>query len=166
MLQLFKRFDPFPRSFITYRSCRNLDGKHTIFGKVVGGLETLNEMEKIEVDNRDRPIEDIVLQRAEVFVDPFKEADEQLAEQRAAVVEQQRQAATEELRQKQRAQPVKVFRQGVGKYLDKQAIGATVATSSSTSSSAATTIAVEQPAVAVKKAKRSADYKFKDFNSW
>lgn len=50
-------------SFITYRSCRHLDGKHTIFGKLVGGLDTLNEMEKIEVDNKDRPIEDIVVEK-------------------------------------------------------------------------------------------------------
>lgn len=50
-------------SFITYRSCRHLDGKHTIFGKLVGGMDTLNEMEKIEVDNKDRPIEDIVIEK-------------------------------------------------------------------------------------------------------
>lgn len=30
--------------FITFRSCKHLDGKHTIFGKLVGGLETLTEM--------------------------------------------------------------------------------------------------------------------------
>lgn len=36
-------------SFITYRSCRQLDGKHTIFGKIVGGLETLTKIENIEV---------------------------------------------------------------------------------------------------------------------
>lgn len=151
---------PHPRrpSFITYRSCRNLDGKHTIFGKVVGGLETLNEMEKIEVDNRDRPIEEIVLQQAEVFVDPFKEADEQLAEQRAAVVEEQRQRAAAELKQKQRAQPVKVFRQGVGKYLDKTASG--------TTTPAATAANSDEPTAAAKKAKRSTDYRFKDFSSW
>lgn len=65
-------------SFITFRSCRHLDNKHTIFGKVVGGMETLTEMEKIEVDNKDRPIEDIILMRTEIFVNPFDEADEQV----------------------------------------------------------------------------------------
>ncbi|KAJ8914689.1 hypothetical protein NQ315_017388 [Exocentrus adspersus] len=34
-------------------------------------------MEKIEVDNKDRPIEDIILLKAEIFVNPFDEADEQ-----------------------------------------------------------------------------------------
>jgi len=35
-------------------------------------------MERIEVDNKDKPIESIVLQRATVFVDPYQEADEQV----------------------------------------------------------------------------------------
>lgn len=55
-----------------------MDGKHTIFGKLVGGLDILTEMEKIEVDNKDRPIEDIIIQKCQVFVDPFTEADEQV----------------------------------------------------------------------------------------
>lgn len=50
-----------------------------MFGKVVGGIDTLSEIERIEVDNQDRPIEDIVLQRAQIFVDPFQEADEQVS---------------------------------------------------------------------------------------
>lgn len=41
-------------------------------------METLSEMERIEVDNKDRPIEDIVLIKAQVFVDPYQEADEQV----------------------------------------------------------------------------------------
>lgn len=35
-------------------------------------------MEQIEVDNKDRPIEDIIIERASVFVDPFQEADDQV----------------------------------------------------------------------------------------
>lgn len=41
-------------------------------------MDTLTEMEKIEVDNRDRPIEDIIIIKAQVFVDPYAEADEQV----------------------------------------------------------------------------------------
>lgn len=65
-------------SFLTYRSCRHLDGKHTVFGRVVGGLDTLANMERVEVDNKDRPIEDIVIEKAQVFVDPYQEADDQV----------------------------------------------------------------------------------------
>lgn len=66
------------RSFITFRSCRHLDNKHTVFGKIVGGMETLNAIEQVEVDNKDRPIENIVILKAQVFVDPYQEADDQV----------------------------------------------------------------------------------------
>lgn len=95
-----------------------MDGKHTIFGKLVGGLDTLNELEKIEVDNKDRPIEDIIIQKAQVFVDPFQEADEQLLKERADEIVKQQQIAIEERKRKQKATPLKVYREGVGKYLN------------------------------------------------
>ena len=49
-----------------------------MFGKVVGGLDTLANLERVETDNKDVPIEDLILERAIVFVDPFTEADEQV----------------------------------------------------------------------------------------
>ena len=36
--------------FITYRSCKHLDSKHTVFGRIVGGLDTLANLERIETD--------------------------------------------------------------------------------------------------------------------
>lgn len=104
-------------SFITYRSCKQLDNKHTVFGRVVGGMETLSEMEKIEVDNKDRPIEDIFIMRAQIFVDPFQEADEQLDKER---LEELNKASVEEAirRRKINAQKkLTVFRDGIGKYI-------------------------------------------------
>ncbi|XP_014477637.1 PREDICTED: peptidyl-prolyl cis-trans isomerase-like 2 [Dinoponera quadriceps] len=105
--------------FITFRSCRYLDRKHTVFGKIVGGFDTLNAIEKVEVDNKDRPIEDIVLQGVQVFVDPFQEADEQLASERAAETER----LAQEANQKNSADKTdkneiqKVYRSGIGKYV-------------------------------------------------
>ncbi|XP_001602955.1 RING-type E3 ubiquitin-protein ligase PPIL2 [Nasonia vitripennis] len=106
--------------FITYRSCRHLDNKHTIFGKIVGGLETLNAIEKIEVDNKDRPIEDIVIQAVQIYVDPYEEADEQLAAERAAETERlvKEEAELKAPRKKEQEQALKVYRPGVGKYLN------------------------------------------------
>ena len=49
--------------FITYRSCKHLDSKHTVFGRIVGGLDTLANLERIETDNKDVPIEEIIVQR-------------------------------------------------------------------------------------------------------
>ncbi|XKL67241.1 hypothetical protein PGB90_010661 [Kerria lacca] len=54
--------------FITFRFCRHLDNKHTVFGKIVGGFETLNAMEQMEVDNKDKPIEDIVIEKIHKFL--------------------------------------------------------------------------------------------------
>jgi len=35
--------------FVVYRAAKHLDRKHTIFGKVVGGMETLDRMEEVAV---------------------------------------------------------------------------------------------------------------------
>ncbi|KAI9827737.1 MAG: Peptidyl-prolyl cis-trans isomerase cyp8 [Thelocarpon impressellum] len=58
--------------FITYRAAKHLDRKHTIFGKVVGGLDTLSRLEKAHTEG-ERPVEPIVIQEVVVFVDPFEE---------------------------------------------------------------------------------------------
>lgn len=42
--------------FILYKSAHHLDHKHTVFGKVVGGLGTLTAMERVAVDDEDRPL--------------------------------------------------------------------------------------------------------------
>lgn len=134
--------------FITFRSCKHLDGKHTIFGKLVGGLETLTEIERIEVDNKDTPIEDIVIKSTQIFVDPYQEADDQLAVERQAEVEKLQKEKEEIAKKKKSAKnlPLKVVREGVGKYLAKIK---TTATSGGP---------------AAKKQKSTND--FKDFSKW
>lgn len=104
--------------FITYRSCKHLDGKHTIFGKLVGGFETLTQIEKIEVDNKDRPIEDIIIESAQVFVNPFQEAEEELVKERAMEAAREAEAVNETKKKKEFSESYKVYREGVGKYLD------------------------------------------------
>jgi len=42
--------------FILYKSAPHLNFKHTVFGMVVGGLTTLSAMEKVPVDDDDRPL--------------------------------------------------------------------------------------------------------------
>lgn len=41
--------------FILYKSAKHLDYKHSVFGRVVGGFETLSKMEKVPTDDDDRP---------------------------------------------------------------------------------------------------------------
>lgn len=130
-----------------------MDGKHTIFGKLVGGMDTLTQMEKIEVDNKDRPIEDIIIESAQVFVDPFEEAAEELAKVRAAEAEKQQTAIAEEKKQKRLKEPLKVYREGVGKYLNIQALKA-----KSSEDSAPIEIATKK--------KKLTSNNFGDFSSW
>lgn len=66
--------------FISYRPAKHLDRKHTIFGRVVGGLETLSRLENAPTDSSDRPIDDIVILDVVVFVDPFEEFQTQKQE--------------------------------------------------------------------------------------
>jgi peptidyl-prolyl cis-trans isomerase-like protein 2 len=137
--------------FITYRSCKHLDGKHTIFGKLVGGLETLTEMERIEVDKDDVPIEDIVIQSTTIFVNPYDEVDEELAEARRLEIERVQKEKAELLaakKAKAKPQKLKVYREGVGKYLAK------ISTKGSSSQ--------EPPS----KKKKDASYALKNFGGW
>jgi len=50
----------------------HLDRKHTVFGKVVGGLEILDKLEEIQTDYDEKPLQEIKINRIVVFVDPFE----------------------------------------------------------------------------------------------
>src|SRR3954447_861287 len=43
-----------------------LDGKHTVFGRVTGGMETLDKLESLPTDARDRPTEEALIERIEL----------------------------------------------------------------------------------------------------
>ncbi|CAJ0585518.1 unnamed protein product, partial [Mesorhabditis spiculigera] len=102
--------------FITFRPCKYLDNKHTIFGKVVGGLDTLNSIEKVPAEaGTDRPIEEIVFMRAEVFVDPFEEAEQQVAKEREALKGGKTGEGDAE-KPKEKPKP-KAYGTGIGKYI-------------------------------------------------
>uniref|UniRef100_A0A670YKZ2 Peptidylprolyl isomerase like 2 n=1 Tax=Pseudonaja textilis TaxID=8673 RepID=A0A670YKZ2_PSETE len=106
--------------FITFRSCAYLDKKHTIFGRVVGGFETLTAMENIESDPKtDRPQEEIKIESTTVFVDPYEEADAQVAQEREKA-QQEEEATKRESKEVPKKEPAapKTYRTGVGKYIN------------------------------------------------
>ena len=63
--------------FVLYRQAPHLDRKHTIFGKVVEGLDVLKALEETPVDDKDRPEEEISVIEAKVLVDPFEEFEKE-----------------------------------------------------------------------------------------
>jgi peptidyl-prolyl cis-trans isomerase B (cyclophilin B) len=43
-----------------------LDGKHTVFGRVVSGMEAVDSIEGSDTDGRDKPANDAVIERVEL----------------------------------------------------------------------------------------------------
>lgn len=65
---------PFDRSqfFITYSKQSHLDSKYTIFGKVIDGADsTLDAMERVPVDGKNRPKEEIKTLEVIVHANPI-----------------------------------------------------------------------------------------------
>ena len=48
-------------------------------GAALRALEDVANMERVETDNKDRPIEDMYIEKTIVFVDPFTEVDEEVS---------------------------------------------------------------------------------------
>ena len=63
--------------FITFKPAPHLDGKHTVFGKVVGGADVLRAMELVPTrggkgPDADRPTRRLTMDKVEVLVNPFE----------------------------------------------------------------------------------------------
>ncbi|SJL09861.1 probable Peptidyl-prolyl cis-trans isomerase-like 3 [Armillaria ostoyae] len=61
--------------FITYSKQAHLDGKYTIFGKVIDGSDTaLDAMERAPVNNKNRPLDEIKLTSITIHANPIADA--------------------------------------------------------------------------------------------
>ncbi|XP_009005537.1 RING-type E3 ubiquitin-protein ligase PPIL2 isoform X2 [Callithrix jacchus] len=140
--------------FITFRSCAYLDKKHTIFGRVVGGFDVLTAMENVESDPKtDRPKEEIRIDTTTVFVDPYEEADAQIAQERKTQLEAVPETKVKSSQPQAGSQGPQTFRQGVGKYINPAAKKRAAEEEPSTSATVPTS-------------KKQPSRGFGDFSSW
>eukprot|EP00882_Tetradesmus_deserticola_P005401 GHRQ01005684.1.p1 GENE.GHRQ01005684.1~~GHRQ01005684.1.p1 ORF type:complete len:164 (+),score=60.60 GHRQ01005684.1:883-1374(+) len=57
--------------FIMYKAQPHLNGKYTVFGQVIDGLDTLDKMEKVPVDASDRPKQELRINRITMHANPI-----------------------------------------------------------------------------------------------
>ena len=49
--------------FICHADCEYLDGNYAAFGKVIEGMETVNEIASVATDYNDRPLIDVIMKK-------------------------------------------------------------------------------------------------------
>ncbi|GAA6049389.1 hypothetical protein JCM3770_007321 [Rhodotorula araucariae] len=91
--------------FVTFREqCSHLDGKHTVFGRLVGGQDILSKIERVPTDPAtDRPLKPVILLDVEVFGDPFEEYKTRLEKRLKHEAEEREGRGEKQRRQEERA---------------------------------------------------------------
>jgi peptidyl-prolyl cis-trans isomerase B (cyclophilin B) len=51
---------------VTAEACPWLDGKHTVFGQVTSGMDVIDTISGLATDGRDKPHDDVVIERVEL----------------------------------------------------------------------------------------------------
>ena len=60
--------------FITYSRQAHLDSKYTVFGRVIDGFDTLDDLEKVPVEDKTfRPTTEICIRRVTIHANPIAE---------------------------------------------------------------------------------------------
>lgn len=57
--------------FICFKPAPHLDGKNTVFGRVIDGLDTLDRLEELKVDGKGRPAEKVLVTHVTIHANPL-----------------------------------------------------------------------------------------------
>ncbi|RVW57360.1 Peptidyl-prolyl cis-trans isomerase CYP65 [Vitis vinifera] len=142
-------------------SGRGVVSMANIFGGVVGGLMTLSAMEKVPVDDNDRPLEEIKITGVTVFVNPYTEPDAEEEEEKPKMGRMPRMKKMIRLGhglaiQVQEQQSLEMYG-GVGKYLKAR---------TGQAEHAAADTGLQAMTVAKKRKLGGPTAEFKDFSAW
>ncbi|KAI0067792.1 cyclophilin-like protein [Artomyces pyxidatus] len=89
--------------YFTFKATPHLDKKHTVFGKLVGGEDVLNALEKLpRKDGTERPSKPVRITEVVIYQDPFEEYKTRLAKKLAKKAEAEDLSRTEQLQPKQK----------------------------------------------------------------
>ncbi len=59
--------------FVCFAAAPHLDDRNTVFGHVIGGMETLDKLEDVQVDAKNRPVEKIAVKSVTIHANPLAE---------------------------------------------------------------------------------------------
>ncbi|EGF80539.1 hypothetical protein BATDEDRAFT_30088 [Batrachochytrium dendrobatidis JAM81] len=146
--------------FFTFGPCKHLDNKHTIFGKIVDGMDVLTKLEAVSTDEDNRPVKEIKILAITVTKDPYAEILNDIASKDAIKAANSAQRVMEKARKDKlylAASAVASSTDKVGKYLDA-ALGKRKLDSSLNTQ--------ESESLVIPPKKQSKTSGFSNFNGW
>ncbi|KAJ7630822.1 cyclophilin-like domain-containing protein [Roridomyces roridus] len=100
--------------YLTFKPTPNLDKKHTVFGKLVGGEDVLDALEKLPLkDGTERPAKPVKITEVVIYQDPFDEYKTRLAKKLARRAEAS-QGGMEKTKEKKEGDDINWFGVKVG----------------------------------------------------